>query len=214
MNEKIKYIAAIMVFGSLWGFSECIIGPQISNSVIPTGVIMTGFFAMILLTLSRLFFKTKGMQFGIGLVAGSLRYFNPFGGCHICASIAIVAEAFIFELIFDYLSTVDLNKIKTLTAKVGLGVFSAYVIYVGGTIITQILTPLSFGSFYFENLLLAIPSILADGLLVALIGAAVAPITIELSRIDLKIPDRLYYPTTTGITAFCWIIVISNFLLL
>jgi len=203
-----------MVFGSLWGFSECIIGPQISEAGLPSGTIMTGFFALLFLTMSRLIYKRRGMQFGMGLVAGSLRYFNPFGGCHVCSSIAIAAEAIIFELIFDYLSTVDLYKIKSLTAKVGLGVFSAYSIYVGGTIVTQVLTPLSFGAFYIENLLLAIPSILADGLLVALIGAAVIPITMELSRFDLKIPDRFFYPTTTGITALCWIIVVGNFLLL
>ena len=214
MNDKIKYILAIMVFGSLWGFSECIIGPQISDAGLPSGTIMTGFFAMIFLTMSRLFYKKKGMQFGMGIVAGSLRYFNPFGGCHVCSSIAIAAEALVFELIIDYLSTVDLNQLKTLTSKAGLGIFSAYSIYVGGTIVTQILTPLSFGSFYVENLLLAIPNILADGLLVALIGAAVVPITLELSRFDLKIPDKLYYPTTAGITAMCWIIVVGNFLLL
>ena len=113
--------------------------------------IMTGFFAMFFLIMSRLIYKKKGMQFGMGIVAGSLRYFNPFGGCQICASIAIVAEALIFELIFNYLSTLDLTKIKSLTSKAALGIFSAYSIYVGGTIITQILTPISFGNFYIEN---------------------------------------------------------------
>jgi len=214
MNKNIKYFAAIMVFGSLWGFSECIIGPQISDAGFPSGALMTGFFALFFLTISRLFYKKRGMQFGMGVVAGSLRYFNPFGGCHVCSSIAIVAEAFILEIIFDYLSNVDLNQLKSLTTKVGLGVVSAYSVYIGGTIVTQILTPLSYNSFYIENLFLAIPSILADGLLVALIGAAVVPITIELSRFDLKLADKLYYPTTAGITGLCWIIVIGNFLLL
>ena len=114
MNEKMKFFVAIMVFGSLWGFSECIIGPQLSDAGLSPGVIMTGFFAMILLTMSRLFYKKKGMQFGMGLVAGSLRYFNPFGGCQVCSSIAIVAEALIFELIFDYLSTIDVGLLVLL----------------------------------------------------------------------------------------------------
>ena len=214
MNEKMKLFVAIMVFGSLWGFSECIIGPKLSDAGLLSGVIMTGFFAMVFLTMSRLFYKKKGMQFGMGIVAGSLRYFNPFGGCQICASIAIVAEAFIFELIFNYLSTLDLSKIKSLTSKAALGIFSAYSIYIGGTIITQILTPISFGSFYVENLVLFLPKILADGLIVALIGAFVVPIIIALDRFELKIADKLYYPTTVGITAMCWIIVVGNFLLL
>ena len=47
----------------------------------------------------------------------------------------------------------------------------------------------------------------------ALIGAAVVPIIIALDRFELKIADKLYYPTTVGITAICWIIVFGNFLL-
>ncbi len=212
MNDKIKYFAGIMVFGSLWGFSECIIGPRLSDASLPSGAIMTGFFAMILLTMSRLFYKKKGMQFGMGLVAGSLRYFNPFGGCQVCSAVSIAAEGLIFELIFDFLSNIDLYQIKSLTYKVGLGVFSAYCVYVGGTIITQILTPLSFGSFYIGNLLSFLPTILADGLIVALIGAAMIPLTIELNRLDLKLSDRLFYPTTIGISLFCWVSVIGTWI--
>ena len=209
MNDKIKIFAGIMVFGSLWGFSECIIGPQLSDAGLSSGAIMTGFFAMILLTMSRLFYKKKGMQLGMGLVAGSLRYFNPFGGCQVCSAIAIVAEGVIFELIFDYLLELDLDQIKSITTKVGLGVFTAYTVFVGGYIITQILTPFSYGAFYVENLISFLPTILAKGLPVAIIGAITVPMTIELSRFDFKIADKLYYPTTIGISIVCWVSVIG-----
>ena len=214
MNDKIKYLAGILVFGSLWGFSECIIGPQLSNIGISSGAIMTGFFAMIFLTMSRLIFKRKGMQLGMGLVAGSMRYFNPFGGCQVCSAISIAAEGLVLELIFDYLINVDLNQIKSLTSKVALGVFSAYSVFVIGYIITQILTPLSYGLFYIENLISFIPTILAEGLIVALFGALVFPLTIEIYKLDMKIPDKLYYPTTVGISLFCWISVIGTWIIL
>ena len=210
MNDKMKIFAGIIVFGSLWGFSECIIGPNLADTGLSSSMIMTGFFAMIFLTMSRLFYKKRGMQLGMGFVAGSLRYFNPFGGCQVCSAIAITAEALIFELIFDYLSELDLSQIKRFTTKVGLGVFTAYSVYVGGYIVTQILTPLSYGAFYIENLVSFLPTVLAKGLPVALIGAVTIPMTIELSRVDLKVSDKLYYPTTIGISLICWISVIGT----
>ena len=61
---------------------------------------MTGVFAIGLMTLSRTTFRQPGMQTGIGLVAGALRFFNPFGGCFICSAIAIMAEGLLFDLIW------------------------------------------------------------------------------------------------------------------
>ncbi len=214
MNEKTKLLAGILVFGSLWGFSECIIGPALGDAGLPSGAIMTGFFAMIFLTMSRLFYKQRGMQIGMGLVAGSLRFFNPLGGCQVCSAIAIAAEGLLFELIFNYLSELDLNKMKTLTTKASLGIFTSYSVYVGGYIITQILTPLSFGSFYVENLISFLPVILASGLLAALIGGITIPATMELGKIDFKLADRFYYPTTLGVSAICWIVVLGTWLTL
>lgn len=214
MNEKTKLLAGILVFGSLWGFSECIIGPALGDAGLPSGAIMTGFFAMIFLTMSRLFYKQRGMQIGMGLVAGSLRFFNPLGGCQVCSAIAIAAEGLLFELIFNYLSELDLNKMKSLTTKASLGIFTSYSVYVGGYIITQILTPLSFGSFYVENLISFLPVILASGLLAALIGGITIPATMELGKIDFKLADRFYYPTTLGVSAICWIVVLGTWLTL
>ncbi len=214
MNEKMKLFAGILVFGSLWGFSECIIGPVLNDAGLPSGAIMTGFFAMIFLTMSRLFYKQRGMQVGMGLVAGSLRFFNPVGGCQVCSAIAIAAEGMIFELIFNYLTERDLSRISSLRTKASLGIFTAYGVYVSGYIITQILTPISFGSFYAENLLSFLPSILASGLIVGLIGAVTISATIELGKIDFKLADKLYYPTTLGVSAICWIIVVGTWFML
>ena len=209
-----KFIAGIIVFGSLWGFAECILGSVLRDINLPAGAIMTGIFAIGLMTLSRTTFRQRGMQTGIGLVAGALRLFNPFGGCFICSAIAIMGEGLLFDLIWTSFS-LDLKKPQNLTIQTSLGITSTYIVYVGGYIITQILTPLfSSAGFYLENLLVFIPQIFASGLLAALIGAVTVPAIFTLKKLDLTIKDRIYYPITMGISAICWIIVILNTLLI
>lgn len=213
MKNK-KFIVGIIVFGSLWGFAECIIGSVLRDFNLPAGAIMTGIFAIGLLTLSRTTFRQPGMQIGIGLVAGTLRLFNPFGGCFVCSAIAIIAEGLLFDLIWTGFS-LDLKKPQTITIQTSLGITSSYLVYVGGYIITQILTPLfSSAGFYLENLIVFIPQILASGLLAALIGAVIIPVIYALKKLDITIKDRIYYPVTIGVSAICWIIVITNTMLI
>lgn len=213
MKNK-KFIVGIIVFGSLWGFAECIIGSVLRDFNLPAGAIMTGIFAIGLLTLSRTTFRQPGMQIGIGLVAGTLRLFNPFGGCFVCSAIAILTEGLLFDLIWTGFS-LDLKKPQTITIQTSLGITSSYLVYVGGYIITQILTPLfSSAGFYLENLIVFIPQILASGLLAALIGAVIIPVIYALKKLDITIKDRIYYPVTIGVSAICWIIVITNTMLI
>jgi len=206
--DKKRLFAGIILFGSLWGFSEVIIGSMISEAGFPSGELMTGFFAVPLLILSRFIYKRPGIQFGMGLVAGTLRIFNPFIGCQICSAIAIMAEGALFELIFTGFS-IDLEDLKSLTMQSSIGVFSAYVIFVGGYIVTQILTPIVAGSgFYFENLIVFMPRILSAGILPALIATFSVPLIISVKKLDISIKDKIYYPTTMGISICCWIAVI------
>mgnify|MGYP000154623038 CR=1 FL=1 len=204
-----RLIAGILVFGSLWGFSEVIIGTGLQDAGLPYGAIMTGIFALSFLVLSRMAFRQPGMQLGMGLVAGSLRVFNPFVGCHLCSAIAIMAEAAIFEIIWYNMET-NFSDLKSITMQSSMGITTAYLVYVGGYITTQVLTPIVGGvGFYLENLIVFIPRILASGLLPALLGAAVLPGLLQLKKIDLTIKDRLYYPMTLGISILCWIAVIG-----
>ncbi|KYK30625.1 MAG: hypothetical protein AYK22_03325 [Thermoplasmatales archaeon SG8-52-3] len=212
--KNLKLLAGILVFGSLWGFSECIIGSGLSEFGLPTGAIMTGFFAITFLVISRMTYRQPGMQLGMGLVAGALRLFNPFVGCHLCSALAIMAEGAIFEVIW-YKISLDLTEIKPLTMQISMGIISAYFVYIGGYIITQIFTPIVSGSgFFIENLITFMPNILSSGLLSALIGAFVLPVILLTKKIDLRLKDRLYYPTTIGISVFCWLFVVGNWFLL
>ncbi len=208
--EKMKLFAGIIVFGSLWGFSECIIGSSLREANLPAGAIMSGVFAIVFMTMSRMLFRQRGMQLGMGLVAGALRLLNPFGGCFICSAIAIMAEGLIFEILW-YKISLDLNELRLPKLSVSMGITSAYLIYVGGYIVTQILTPVfSSAGFYLENLLVFIPQILASGLLAAIIGGITVPAVLATKKLDIAIRDRLYYPATIGISLVCWFVVIAN----
>jgi len=211
--NKVRLIAAVLVFGSLWGFSEVLIGTSISDLGLPSGAIMTGFFALTFLVLSRMIFRQPGMQAGMGLVAGSLRMFNPFMGCHLCSAIAIAAEAMIFEIIWHKVSF-DSDYIKKPFMQASIGVITGFSIYVGGYIVTQILTPIAGGAgFYVENLIVFMPRILASGLLPSIIAGILLPIIVVSKKLDISIKDRLYYPLTLGITILCWVLVLGNFFL-
>ena len=209
MNDRLKLIAGIFVFGSLWGVSEALIAPGIKNAGLPDGAIMTGIFAMFFLAMSRILYQQKGMQLGMGLVAGSLRALGPLGGCQICSAIAIMAEGFVFELIWNYVSSIDLRNIRNLTLTISLGIFTAYSVFVVGYMVTQITTPLLYAGFYLENFISMLPQYLARGLPAALIGGVTIPFVLSLSKLDLSIKDKLYYPITVSVSAICWILVIS-----
>lgn len=213
-NDKLKLLAGILLFGSLWGFSECIIGSKLYELNLPAGAIMTAIFAMGFLTISRILYKQRGMQVGMGLVAGTLRLFNPFGACFLCSAIAIMAQGVLFELIW-YKFSLDLKELKPIKYSASMGVVTAYVLYIGSYLITQILTPVfTSAGFYIENVVVFIPQILASGLLAALLGFITIPILFALSSVRISIPQRLYYPLTLGIALLCWIVVISNTVLI
>ncbi|KYK24418.1 hypothetical protein AYK24_06290 [Thermoplasmatales archaeon SG8-52-4] len=208
--KNIKALAGILLFGSLWGFSEVIIGSAIQDIGLPSGIIMTGVFAIAFLVVSRIIYRQPGMQFGMGLVAGGLRLFNPFIGCHLCSAIAIMAEGAIFELIW-YKISFDFSELKSNIMKSSMGIISAYFLYIGGYIVTQILTPIAAGAnFYIENLIVFMPRILSSGLFAAIIGGAILPIVFLAKDIKITLKDRIYYPTTIGITILCWFIVVGN----
>jgi hypothetical protein len=212
--EKTKYLATILVFGSIWGVAECVIGGPLRDSNLPAGAILTGIFALGLLTLNRILFNQPGMQIGMGLIAGTLRLANPIGSTFICSAIAIMAEGILFEILWTRLS-LDTKTFKPLPLSISTGIITGFTLYTGGFIITQILTPLfSAAGFYAENLLTYIPQTLAGGLLAALLGAATLPLALKIPSLHITLTDRLYIPTTMTISIICWLIVIANTLLL
>jgi hypothetical protein len=209
--DKRKLFAGILVFGSLWGFAENVIGALLRDVNLPAGAILTGVFAFGLMAASRMFYKMRGMQLGMGLVAGAMRLFNPFGGCHLCSAIAIMAEGLLFEIIWYGVPLVD-DAFSGLTNKVSLGIVTSYGIYVLGYLVTQILTPVfSAAGLYLQNVVVFIPQMLASGLLAAVIGGVISPVLFFLRDMDISaVRNKVYYPLTIAVSAVCWLIVVAN----
>jgi len=209
--DKNKFFTGILVFGSLWGFAECVIGSLLRDANLPAGAIMSGVFAFGLMATSRMFYKMRGMQLGMGIVAGVMRILNPFGGCFLCSAIAIMAEGLLFEAIWFGISLVR-DEFNTITSKVSLGIVTSYGIYVLGYITTQILTPVfSSAGFFLSNIIGFIPQIFASGLLAAIIGGVMAPAVFFLRDLDvIVLKNKLFYPITLSISALCWLIVLAN----
>jgi len=212
MNDKTRLIAAVIVFGSLWGFLEAILGSLLKTVDFPYGAIMTAGFAVPLLLIARRMYAKPGVSSGIGLVAGSLAFFNPWIGCSICSAIAIAAEGLIFEILWLKIDTQEIPQ-TNLIQRASLGIVSAYAIYIGGYTITQILTPVVFGSFYLENLAYLLPQILARGLPAALLGGVTVLTILSIKPLHIRLPDKQYYPLTAGVSAICWIAVIASWII-
>ncbi|HHH83983.1 MAG TPA: hypothetical protein ENL29_00760, partial [Thermoplasmatales archaeon] len=135
--KGMRILAGIVLFGSLWGLMECGLGDYLHNQGIWAGAIMTGFVGFGLMAISRKIYGIRGMQLGMGLIAGLLKYIHPVGGCMLCSAIAIAFEGAIFEMIW-YSPKLSMDKMSAIM-KISMGVISGYVIYSTGYIITQIL---------------------------------------------------------------------------
>ena len=209
--KKGKLFTGILLFGSLWGFAECVISPMLGRAGLPSGVILTGVVAFGLMAASRVVYRIPGMQLGMGLVAGAMRLLNPFGGCHLCSAIAIMAEGAVFELIWLGVSSQTVESMP-LKIKASLGIVTSYGVYVIGYLVTQVLTPVfSSAGFYLSNLVVFIPQILASGLLAAVLGGLTAPLAFSAREFNVStLANRVYYPLSIGVSALCWAVVILN----
>lgn len=208
--EKKKLFSGILLFGSLWGFAEIVIGDMLRKVDLPAGAILTGVFAFGLMLLSRKIFKIQGMQAGMGLVAGFLRLFNPISASHICSAIAIMAEGLVFEVVYKALAYED-DALSSPVMKVSTGVISSYTIYATGYVVSQVLTAvLSSAGFHMANLFPYIPKILGSGLLAAVIGGAMVPVVYLIKDFDHQtLKNGWYYPASLLISAVCWVSVFA-----
>lgn len=231
MNRN-KLIASIVVFGSIWGMLECILGSVKLTGAIasfPMGALLGGFFGIGLMAMTRRVFGVAWMQLGMGIIAGFLRFWAPIGTCVVCSALAIVAESLVFELIFGArsLAYTGLNprgaSEKTgagisgpsVLALVPLGIIAAYTIYVSGYIFTQIFTPiLTTGTFNFSDFSSVLPLILGRGFFAAVFGAVALPLAVlygntVFDSARVRIPN--HYVASAAISACCWLVVVARF---
>jgi hypothetical protein len=202
--NKIKIILGVVVFGSIWGLLECVLGSHLPGSVL-TGVVAIG-----IMTATRFIYNQKGMQVGMGLVAAALMAFNPLGGCVICSVIAVAAEGAVFELVWFTFSS-NIEKEESIIIKTCAGIVTAYTCYTFAYVMSQIVTPLFFSdaTLRLGDLAVLIPTILSKGLVAGLIGGIVFPAVALVKKIGVSfIRSRKYYPLCSIAAATCWIVVI------
>jgi len=204
-----KMLAGVVLFGSIWGMLECVLGDFLRDNNLPAGAVMTGIIALTIMSYTRMVFRKRGMQLGMAGIASVLRVTNPFTGCLICSAIAILMEGVVFEILWYNLF--DLREMRK-TDMMSLGVITSYTCYVLGFMTTQILTPLlATLSFNINDLLAFMPQILARGLPAAILGGVSLPLVSYVKSYDIsRVKSSLYYPATVSIALLCWVIAIVN----
>lgn len=223
-KDKMKILAGIIVFGSVWGLLECTLGSVKFTGIMaefPMGALLGGFFGLGIMAFTRRLYGGFGMQLGIAIVAGLLRFWAPVGSCVICSALAIMAEGFIFELIFnrpvfDIVRTdsADLRNFRSLAM---LGVIAGFVIYVTGYMFTQIFTPIiTTGIFNVSNFTAVLPLIIGRGFFAAVFGGIALPVAVLAPYININLDTinlKQYYTGTMAVSALCWVLVFGLFYL-
>ena len=221
MNNKYKIIAGIIVFGSIWGMLECILGGVQLTGIManfPMGALLGGMIGFGLMAFTRRIYNVIWMQLGMALVAGLLRFWAPVGTFVICSALAIVAEGLIFELIFNR-PVFDINKsdgnMRNVQTLAFVGVIAGFTIYTTGYMFTQIFTPiLAEGVFSMSNFVAALPLIFGKGFFAAVLGGITLPLAVLAKQLYLDvsaIKKEHYYGAAAGITTLCWALVFVVF---
>ena len=210
-------LAGVLLFGSLWGMLECMMG-EVSPSWFPMGAFLGGFIGLGLMMLTRRLYNVMWMQLGMAIVAGALRFWAPVGTCVVCSALAIMAEGFVFELIFNrpvfnVHGPSHMRSAKTLAL---LGIISGFVIFTVGYMFTQIMTPVLTGAiFSVDNFGHNLPVMVGSGFFAAVFGGVALPLTVLSMRpLHLSIKKRVYYRAATGLSACCWMLVFGFFYLM
>ena len=220
MKVNLRLLLGMLAFGSIWGLLECVLGSVRFGGTfafLPMGAILGGFVGLGLMAYTRKMFNVMGMQLGMGIIAGLLRFWSPIGTCVICSALAIVFEAVIFELIFNWKA---LSIVKTTVKSqvsipmlIPLGIISGYTIYVSGYMFTQIFTPIiSAGSFVLSDFLNVLPLIFGKGFFAAIFGGLALPLAVSVNVPTtnvFEITKKPYYITMTFISVICWFSVIT-----
>jgi hypothetical protein len=214
--DKYRVLAGIILFGSLWGMTECLLGEFVPAGF-PAGAFLGGFIGLGLMLMTRRMFGFMWMQLGMAIVAGALRFWAPVGTCVICSALAIMAEGLIFELIFNR-PVFDINRspnMKSVRTLALLGITAGFTIYVTGYMFTQIFTPLlTEGAFAPANFVANLPIMIGTGFFAAVFGGISAPLAVLAKQLYVNVTSikkEHYYAAAAGISTFCWALVFAFF---
>jgi hypothetical protein len=213
-----RVLAGILLFGSIWGMLECMLG-EVSPDWFPMGAFLGGFIGLGLMLLTRRLYGAMWMQLGMAIVAGALRFWAPVGTCVVCSALAIMMEGMVFELIFNrpvfnVNGSPNMRDAKTLAF---LGIISGFVIYTVGFMFTQVMTPVLTGAIFAPaNFVNNLPNMVGSGFFAAAFGGTTLPLVVLAKRLYVNVAGvarGLYYATAAGVSVFCWALVFGFFYL-
>jgi hypothetical protein len=220
--NKWQILAGIIVFGSVWGLLECILGGVKFTGAMadfPMSALLGGFFGLGIMAFTRRIYGVLWMQLGIAIIAGLMRFWAPIGSCALCSALAIMAEGLVFELIFNRpifnftKAGTMLNNFRTLAS---LGVVSGFVIYVVGYMFTQIFTPIVASPHIFTpaNFAAVLPLIFGSGFFAAVFGGIALPVAVLTKQLHFRINEisiKHYYAISATVTLLAWVSVLAYF---
>ena len=115
---KKKYILGILFFGSLWGFSEAVLGGFLYRNNMPHASVYLTIIGFSILTIASGYFPQKGIAVAIAAFAMLYKFMNtPFFACHL---LGILLLGICYDLFFNFL------RLKNRSISAVLAVYSGY----------------------------------------------------------------------------------------
>ncbi len=110
MPHKFDRFYGILLFGSLWGGAEALIGSSMDglSSIIPRSVVLA-FVAVLFLSLARRMMPTVGTTLAIGIVAAAMKLIS-MPSIIACQFAAVIGQAVILEGFFTASERLDLSR--------------------------------------------------------------------------------------------------------
>ena len=207
MTDGKRLLMTTLMYGSVWGLLECTVGALLHLAYLPAGAVMVSI-ALALMVYTRCVYGVKGMQLGMGLVAGSFKLLNLgfVGGCVWCAVVAIVSEGLLFELMYGFPQILEWGQRRRLLS----GIVTGYVVYVGGYVLAESVTPLFFAAgLHLPDVSALLPIMLGRGVLAAAISGVAYPLSITAGSRRLFEVGKWFYPVSSAVTLLSYAIATS-----
>jgi len=188
-----------ILFGSLWGINEVVMGEVLSVSEVPHFSVLLTVIALFILAFARGIINKPGSSTVIGVIAVIFKLANaaPFH-CHLLG-------IFMVGLVFDVLATLLIKSEKTSAIKCGLtGILSAYS---GNALFALIITYIiRYDIWTSGGTAKVLGHIFVAGTLTAILAALAVPLGFRLGVTSSAIADRRPKWTFAGTVVSVFII--------
>ena len=189
-----------ILFGSLWGINEVVMGEVLSTSEVPHFSVLLTVIALLILAVARGIVNKPGSSTAIGMIAALFKLANaaPFY-CHLLG-------IFMVGLTFDIFASLLIKSEKTSAVKCGLtGILSAYS---GNILFALVITYIiRYETWVSGGWPKVSDHIFVSGSLTALAAAAIVPLGAWLGqkrRVFLFLYSRWAYSSALAVILLLW----------